>query len=165
MTPETSSCWRSKTAASGTIRKSRKLCRWSKKRFAPAPGRTLYRPPLPPYIARRPRPKTLTGDKFLGLRHSRTRATLPNRFPESRRALAMVNGPQTALEVIDGITSSARDLESYHLLHATRADLLRRMGSQEAAAKSYVRALELVTNESERRFLQKRLKEVERQSA
>jgi RNA polymerase sigma-70 factor, ECF subfamily len=80
-------------------------------------------------------------------------------------ALAMVNGPQSALEVIDEITSSARDLESYHLLHATRADLLRRMGSQEAAAKSYVRALELVTNESERRFLQKRLKEVERQSA
>jgi RNA polymerase sigma-70 factor (ECF subfamily) len=76
-------------------------------------------------------------------------------------ALAMVNGPQAALEIIDSLTSStASDLDSYHLLHATRADLLRRMGSREEAAKSYVRALELVTNESERRFLQKRLKEV-----
>jgi RNA polymerase sigma-70 factor (ECF subfamily) len=77
-------------------------------------------------------------------------------------ALAMVNGPQAALEIIDSLTSStASDLDSYHLLHATRADLRRRMGSREEAAKSYVRALELVTNESERRFLQKRLNEVE----
>ncbi len=80
-------------------------------------------------------------------------------------ALAMINGPQAALEIIDSLTSStASDLDSYHLLHATRADLLRRMGSPEEAAKSYVRALELATNESERRFLQKRLKEVARHS-
>ncbi len=80
-------------------------------------------------------------------------------------ALAMVNGPQAALEIIDSLTSStASDLDSYHLLHATRADLLRRMGSPEEAAKSYVRALELATNESERRFLQKQLKEVARHS-
>jgi RNA polymerase sigma-70 factor (ECF subfamily) len=76
-------------------------------------------------------------------------------------ALAMVNGPRAALEIIDSLTSStASDLDSYHLLHATRADLLRRMDSREEAAKSYMRALELATNESERRFLQKRLKEV-----
>jgi len=77
-------------------------------------------------------------------------------------ALAMVNGPQAALEIIDSLTSStASELDSYHLLHATRADLFRRMGSREEAAKSYRRALELATNDSERRFLQKRLKEVE----
>jgi RNA polymerase sigma-70 factor, ECF subfamily len=79
-------------------------------------------------------------------------------------ALAMVNGPRAALEIIDSLTSAASDLDNYHLLHATRADLLRRMGSREEAAKSYQRALELVANESERRFLQKRLKEVERHS-
>ena len=74
----------------------------------------------------------------------------------------MVNGPKAALEIIDLLTSSsASDLNTYHLLHATRADLLRRMDSREEAAKSYARALELVTNESERRFLQKRLKEVD----
>ena len=74
-------------------------------------------------------------------------------------ALAMVEGPQAALDIIDSL-SSANDLESYHLLHATRADLLRRMGSTKEAAKSYARALELATNESERRFLQRRLREV-----
>ena len=53
------------------------------------------------------------------------------------------------------------DLDNYHLMHAARADLLRRIGSSEEAAKSYKRALALVTNDSERRFLQRRLREVE----
>jgi RNA polymerase sigma-70 factor (ECF subfamily) len=75
-------------------------------------------------------------------------------------ALAMVSGPEPALAIVDEL-SAASDLDNYHLLHATRADLLRRMGSREEAAKSYVRALELVTNESERRFLQRRLREVQ----
>lgn len=74
-------------------------------------------------------------------------------------ALAMVDGPQAALKIIDEL-SAANDLENYHLLHATRADLLRRMGAFAEAAKSYARALELATNESERRFLQRRLREV-----
>jgi RNA polymerase sigma-70 factor (ECF subfamily) len=47
------------------------------------------------------------------------------------------------------------------LFHATRADLLRRDGSYAQAAESYARALELATNDSERRFLQKRLREVQ----
>lgn len=76
-------------------------------------------------------------------------------------ALAMVNGPKEALEIIDSLTASTADLDSYHLLHATRADLLRRMGSGEEAAKNYRRALELATNESERRFLQRRIKEIQ----
>ena len=45
--------------------------------------------------------------------------------------------------------------------HAARADLLRRAGSFDEAAKSYRRALELVTNESERRYLERRLREVQ----
>ena len=52
-------------------------------------------------------------------------------------------------------------LDSYHLLHAVRADLLRRLGSSVEAAASYERALSLVTNESERRFLQRRLHEMQ----
>jgi RNA polymerase sigma-70 factor, ECF subfamily len=51
-------------------------------------------------------------------------------------------------------------LENYHLLHATRADLLRRAGSFAEAAGSYERALELAGNESERRFLARRLREL-----
>jgi RNA polymerase sigma-70 factor (ECF subfamily) len=75
-------------------------------------------------------------------------------------AVAMVRGPQPALALIDAL-DDAGDLDGYHLLHAARADLLRRMGSPVEAAKSYVRALALVTNDSERRFLERRLREVE----
>jgi RNA polymerase sigma-70 factor (ECF subfamily) len=74
-------------------------------------------------------------------------------------AVAMVQGPRTGLEIIDGIAAT-NDLENYHLLHAARADLLRRVAAFPEAEKSYRRALELATNESERRYLQRRLKEV-----
>ncbi len=74
-------------------------------------------------------------------------------------AVAMVDGPRPALTILDGLAASG-DLEGYHLLHAARADLLRRLGSSADAAKSYERALALVTNDSERRFLERRLREV-----
>ncbi|MBY0528347.1 MAG: RNA polymerase sigma factor [Gemmataceae bacterium] len=79
-------------------------------------------------------------------------------------AVAMADGPQPALTLIDGL-AAAGDLESYHLLHAVRADLLRRLGSRAEAGRSYARALELVTNDSERRFLQRRLHEVQSTNA
>jgi RNA polymerase sigma-70 factor (ECF subfamily) len=72
-------------------------------------------------------------------------------------AVAMVDGPQAGLALIDAL---AGDLDGYHLFHAARADLLRRIGSSAEAAKSYGQALALVTNESERRFLERRLHEV-----
>ena len=75
-------------------------------------------------------------------------------------AIAMADGPQPALALIDALAADG-DLDSYHLLHAARADLLRRVGSSEEAAKSYARALTLVTNDSERRFLERRLREVQ----
>jgi RNA polymerase sigma-70 factor (ECF subfamily) len=74
-------------------------------------------------------------------------------------AVAMVHGPKAALPLIDELAASG-ELENYHLLHATRADLYRRLGSGAQAAESYARALELATNASERRFLQRRLTEV-----
>src|SRR5580700_1678209 len=75
-------------------------------------------------------------------------------------AVAMVEGPQPALALIDSLAASG-DLDDYHLLHAARADLLRRAGAPAEAARSYVRALALVTNGSERRFLDRRLREVQ----
>jgi RNA polymerase sigma-70 factor (ECF subfamily) len=72
-------------------------------------------------------------------------------------AVAMAEGPEIALELIDLLAS---ELDEYHLLHAARADLLRRMDSKKEAAESYERALQLVTNASERRFLERRLREV-----
>jgi RNA polymerase sigma-70 factor (ECF subfamily) len=74
-------------------------------------------------------------------------------------AVAMLEGPRTGLALIDALAAS-NDLEKYHLLHAARADLLRRLGGFAEAAKSYDRALELATNESERRYLERRLREV-----
>jgi len=75
-------------------------------------------------------------------------------------AVAMVEGAQTGLALVDAIAAS-NDLDNYHLLHAVRADLLRRIGSPAEAATSYERALALVTNDSERRFLKRRLREVQ----
>ena len=74
-------------------------------------------------------------------------------------AVAMVEGPRPALAIIDGL-AAAGDLDGYHLLHASRADLLRRLGSTAEAAESYRRALALTTNDSERRFLARRLREL-----
>jgi RNA polymerase sigma-70 factor, ECF subfamily len=75
-------------------------------------------------------------------------------------AIAMLQGPEPALALIDALVA-AGDLDNFHLLHAVRADLLRRIGLLVEAAKDYERALALVTNESERRFLQRRLREVQ----
>jgi len=74
-------------------------------------------------------------------------------------AVAMVAGPQAGLVVIDTLAEGG-ELKDYHLLYAARADLLRRLGSFSEAAKSYAQALELATNQSERRFLERRLREV-----
>jgi len=74
-------------------------------------------------------------------------------------AVAMADGLEAGLSAID-LLASQGDLDEYHLLHAAHADLLRRLGSTSEAAESYKRALELVTNDSERRFLERRLAEV-----
>ena len=74
-------------------------------------------------------------------------------------AIAMVEGPERALNLIDALAAGG-DLDNYHLLHAARADLYRRAGAKTEARQNYERALELVTNESEKRFLERRLREV-----
>jgi RNA polymerase sigma-70 factor, ECF subfamily len=75
-------------------------------------------------------------------------------------AIAMVDGPRAALALVDDLAAGG-ELDGYHLLHAARADLLRRLGSSADATVSYTRALELVTNDSERQFLERRLREVQ----
>jgi RNA polymerase sigma-70 factor (ECF subfamily) len=71
-------------------------------------------------------------------------------------AVALSGRPQEGLALMEGVEG----LDGYHLLHAARADLLRRLDQREEAASSYRRALELTANESERRFLERRLLEV-----
>ncbi len=75
-------------------------------------------------------------------------------------AVAMVDGPAAGLAIVDALAEDGV-LADYHLLHAAQADLARRLGARDRAAACYRRALELVGNDSERRFLQRRLREVE----
>jgi len=70
-------------------------------------------------------------------------------------AIAMAEGPESGLALLNTL-----ELPGYHLLPAARADLLRRLGRREEAAAAYRDALALVTNEAERRFLERRLAEV-----
>jgi RNA polymerase sigma-70 factor (ECF subfamily) len=79
-------------------------------------------------------------------------------------AVAMVEGPGPALGLVDALAAGG-ELDRYHLLHAARADLLRRLGDAAEAARSYARALALVTNDAERRFLERRLREVQASAA
>jgi RNA polymerase sigma-70 factor, ECF subfamily len=71
-------------------------------------------------------------------------------------AVAETEGPAAALRLVDSL-----DLPGYRYLHATRADLLRRLGDRPAAAAAYRRALELTDDPAERRFLQRRLAPVQ----
>ena len=79
-------------------------------------------------------------------------------------AVAMVYGPRPALALIDRLAAEG-DLENYHLLYSARADLLRRLGARTEAAEAYSRALALVSNDSERRYLERRLREVQARGA
>lgn len=69
-------------------------------------------------------------------------------------AVAMADGPDIGLQMLIRIES---ELDSYHLFHAARADLLRRAGRAEEAVASYRRAVELTENEIERTFLEERI--------
>jgi RNA polymerase sigma-70 factor (ECF subfamily) len=74
-------------------------------------------------------------------------------------AVAMAAGPQAGLHLIDELEHSGA-LPGYHLLPATRADLLRRLGRAEEAERAYREALELAPTDAERRFLARRLAEL-----
>jgi RNA polymerase sigma-70 factor, ECF subfamily len=77
-------------------------------------------------------------------------------------AVAMAEGPARGLELIAELEAKG-ELAGYHLLPAAKADLLRRMGRWTDAAEAYRQALGLVTNDPERRYLARRLAEVEQQ--
>jgi len=74
-------------------------------------------------------------------------------------AVAMRDSPLAGLTLIDTILARG-ELENYHLAHAARADLLRRLGRTEEARASYEQALSLTQQEPERRFLEQRLSEL-----
>jgi RNA polymerase sigma-70 factor, ECF subfamily len=77
-------------------------------------------------------------------------------------AVAMADGPAVGLAMMDGIAATG-ELEAYPYLHASRADLLRRLGRWSEADAAYRRALALTENGAEQAFLERRLAEVARQ--
>lgn len=74
-------------------------------------------------------------------------------------AVAMRDGPEAGLPLIDSILERGA-LDGYYLIHAARADLCRRSGRKEEAKAAYQKALDLTPQEPERRFLQRRLREL-----
>jgi RNA polymerase sigma-70 factor (ECF subfamily) len=73
--------------------------------------------------------------------------------------VAMRDGPAAGLGLIDAIFARG-DLTEYHLAHAARADLLRRLGRRTESRVAYEQALALAQQEPERRFLSKRLSQL-----
>jgi RNA polymerase sigma-70 factor (ECF subfamily) len=71
-------------------------------------------------------------------------------------AIAMARGPAAGLELVDRLSASG-ELESYYLLHATRADLLRRLGRHDESLPHYERAHGLAPSPAERRYLRSRM--------
>ena len=71
-------------------------------------------------------------------------------------AVGMAEGPEVGLSLIEQLEENG-DLSGYHLLPATRADFLRRLGQNKQAVEAYRRALELAQNDAERRYLAKRI--------
>lgn len=74
-------------------------------------------------------------------------------------AVAMGDGPETGLTLVDNLLARG-DLRQYHLAHAAKADLHRRLRQYPEAHKSYKEALQLAQQQVEKRFLQKRLDEI-----
>jgi RNA polymerase sigma-70 factor (ECF subfamily) len=74
-------------------------------------------------------------------------------------AVAMGNGLNRGLRLIEELEASG-ELDGYHLLPAAKADVLRRLGRHAEAAAAYERALSLVSHPAERRYLERRLREI-----
>jgi RNA polymerase sigma-70 factor (ECF subfamily) len=93
--------------------------------------------------------------------YGRLAGLVPSPVVELNRAVAvgMADGPLAGLALVEELRSSGA-LEGYHLLPATRADLLRRLDRTSEAAEAYREALSLTTTDAERRYLDRRLAEV-----
>jgi RNA polymerase sigma-70 factor, ECF subfamily len=105
--------------------------------------------------ARAPRPEDTDWPEIASL-YTALAARNPSPVVALNRAvaIAIADGPGAGLPLVDELTD---ELDAYHLFHATRADLLRRLGRNDDAERAYRRALELATNPAERRFLEGRL--------
>jgi RNA polymerase sigma-70 factor (ECF subfamily) len=120
-----------------------------------APGPYQLQAAIAALHAQAPRPDDTDWPQIAGL-YGALASTTPSPVVELNRAvaLAMADGPAAGLPLLDAL---APDLDGYHLFHAARADLLRRLDRGAESTAAYRRALELATNPAERSFLQRRL--------
>jgi RNA polymerase sigma-70 factor (ECF subfamily) len=105
--------------------------------------------------ARAPRPEDTDWPQIATL-YRGLKAMWPSPVIELNRAVAvaMADGPDAGLSLMNPL---AGELDRYHLFHAARADLLRRSGRTSEAKQAYQRALDLVTNPVERKYLMRRV--------
>jgi len=110
--------------------------------------------------ARAPRPEDTDWPEIATL-YGRLATLQPSPVVELNRAaaVAMADGPETGLRMLAPLQT---DLDRYHLFHSAKADLLRRAGRTDDAVEAYRRALDLTTNDAERRFLERRLTALQR---
>ena len=120
-----------------------------------APGAYQLQAAIAAMHARAPRPEDTDWPEIASL-YTALAARNPSPVVSLNRAvaIAMADGPGAGLPLVDELADA---LDTYHLFHATRADLLRRLGREAEADAAYRRALELATNPAERRFLEGRL--------
>ena len=142
-----------------TDRRRRSSC--SRPRCAAAgPGRTRCRPRSPRATRPRATPPTPTGTRSPAL-YGELAKMNGSPVVELNRAVAvaMADGPEAGLAIVDALDASGA-LAGYHLLPATRADLLRRLGRRDEAAAAYRGRARSATTDAERRYLSRRLDEV-----
>lgn len=122
-----------------------------------APGPYAIQAAIAALHAEAPTPDATDWNEIVGF-YDLLMSSEPSPVVELNRAvaLAMRDGPQAGLAAVDAILARG-ELGDYRLLHATRAELCRRLGRTDEARAAFTRALELTQQEPERRFLQKRL--------
>jgi len=124
------------------------------------PGQYQLQAAIAAVHARAPTPEDTDWPEIAALYSALTQITTSPVVELNRAvAVAMADGPLAGLALIERLEVH---LGGYHLFHSARADLLRRVGRLEDAADAYRRALGLATNPAERRFLERRLEELDR---
>jgi RNA polymerase sigma-70 factor (ECF subfamily) len=125
---------------------------------APGAGPYVLQAAIAATHARAPRPEDTDWPEIAGL-YGALMGVAPSPVVALNRAvaIAMADGPDVALPLLDAL---AEPLADYHLFHAARADLLRRLGRADEAAEGYRAAIARTTNASERAFIERRLAEV-----
>jgi RNA polymerase sigma-70 factor (ECF subfamily) len=120
------------------------------------PGPYLLQAAIAALHARAPRPEDTDWPQIAAL-YGRLMTLSPSPVVELNRAVAisMADGPSAGLPLVDALSG---ELSGYHLFHASRADMLRRLGRDEEAEAAYRSALERATNPAERAFLAGRLR-------